>query len=229
MILAQWRAEAIVLDTLATTEVSGLIDSTNEAVRVADRATSVAETLPTELGAQREALIRDLVENEASLKALLDETRATIDSIRTVTSDANSIVVEGQTLLEATESTLGAADTVVKSVESMIARAQESGGEEDPGAEPGRPFDITEYTEALRSAESALTEVNTVLASMQTATEPDELSRRIEPVLGLSTEFVDETLGRVERLVVFAAIAFALAGIAVLAFAKLVPSRNRQS
>ena len=217
------------LDTLATTEVSGLIDSTNEAVRVADRATSVAETLPTELGAQREALIRDLVENEASLKALLDETRATIDSIRTVTSDANSIVVEGQTLLEATESTLGAADTVVKSVESMIARAQESGGEEDPGAEPGRPFDITEYTEALRSAESALTEVNTVLASMQTATEPDELSRRIEPVLGLSTEFVDETLGRVERLVVFAAIAFALAGIAVLAFAKLVPSRNRQS
>ena len=112
MILAQWRAEAIVLDTLATTEVSGLIDSTNEAVRVADRATSVAETLPTELGAQREALIRDLVENEASLKALLDETRATIDSIRTVTSDANSIVVEGQTLLEATESTLGAADTV---------------------------------------------------------------------------------------------------------------------
>ena len=174
-------------------------------------------------------MIRDLVENEASLKALLDETRATIDSIRTVTSDANSIVVEGQTLLEATESTLGAADTVVKSVESMIARAQESGGEEDPGAEPGRPFDITEYTEALRSAESALTEVNTVLASMQTATEPDELSRRIEPVLGLSTEFVDETLGRVERLVVFAAIAFALAGIAVLAFAKLVPSRNRQS
>ncbi len=230
MILAQWRAEAIVLDSLATTEVSGLIRSTNEAVRVADRATSVAETLPAELGAQREALIRDLVENEESLKALLDETRATIESIRTVTADANSIAVEGQALLEATESALGTADTVVRSVESMIATAQQGGsdGDDAGGSEesPGRPFDITEYTEALRSAEAALAEVNAALAKMETATEPDELARRLEPALGLSEGFIDDTLGRVERLVIVSAAALALAGIAIIAFAKFVPARR---
>jgi methyl-accepting chemotaxis protein len=227
MILAQWRAESIVLDALATTEVTRTLNSVNDAVAVADRATGVAERLPDQIGEQREALISDLTENEESLKALLAETRSTIESIQGVTGDANEIVTGGQELLRVTDETLKTADQVVKSVESMIATAKEGGDENPEDAEPGKPFDITEYTEAVRAAELTLKEINTVLTNLETASRPDELTRRVEPVLDLSEDFIDDTLARVERLVIVAAIALAAAGIAIVGFAKFVPSRGR--
>ena len=227
MILAQWRAEMIILDSLATTEVSATLGSVNKAVEVAERATAVAEQLPEDLGVQREALIRDLVENEASLKALLEETRATIDAVGAITTDTNAIVTDGKALLETTDSVLRTADTVVQSVESML-RAAKEGGDETPSDEPpGRPFDITEYNATLQSAEAALNEINQILANVDAVTASGELRQRVEPVIDLSEDFVDDTLARVERLVIVAAVAFAAAGIAIVGVAKFVPSRRR--
>jgi hypothetical protein len=222
LILSQWRAEAIVLETLAATEVKSVIESTAQAVDVAER-------LPAQITAEREALFDDLAENEQTLRNLLDDTTEAIDAVRAVSEETRETVAQSEALIDAAERAMQTVDQVVGSVDGVVARVAEMQADAPEPAEPGRPFDITEYTEALNAANAAIAELNSTVAELDRATEPGALAAKLDPTFTAVDAMVDSAAARLERLVIVAAVAVAAAGIAVVGFARLVPPRNRAS
>lgn len=99
---------------------------------VADSATrfaDVAERLPEVIAGEREALVRQMYE-------ALGAHRATLQPM----------LVELRGALEAGDATATSVDAAVKSIDALVARFSQTPGSVD--AESGRPFDITEYTQA---------------------------------------------------------------------------------
>ena len=102
----------------------------------AARFAAVAEALPGTISAEREALIRQLNETlttqAASLRPLLVEMRGT---------------------LEAGSAAAASVDRATRSIDALVARFAKKPGEPDTG----KPFDVTEYTQAAAEIAHAAT------------------------------------------------------------------------
>lgn len=225
MILAQWRAEALIFETLATTEVEQIIASTNRAVDAADRATTVAENLPAEVAAQTGTVLEDLAENQESIRALLEETRATIGSVDGLAGTSQGVIAESERTIQAADQLAGSVDRLLVTWKEIQAQSAERDAA-DPDAEPGPPFDITEYTEALNAATATIEETNRVLLNLQSVTEPNVLNARLMEVTQSGESFITHATARLERLALVAAAGVAGAGILIVLAFKLVPSRR---
>jgi len=230
MILAQWRAEAIIFETLATTEVEQILASTNRAVDAADRATTVAENLPAEVAAQTGSVLEDLAENQESIRALLEETRATIGSVDGLAGTSQAVIAESERTIQAADQLAASVDRLLVTWKEIQAQSAERDAAErasaDPDAEPGPPFDITEYTEALNAATATIEETNRVLLNLQSVTEPNVLNARLMEVTQSGESFITHATARLERLALVAAAGVAGAGILIVLAFRLVPSRR---
>jgi hypothetical protein len=79
------------------------------------------------------------------------------------------MLVELRQALEAADVTADSVDSVVKSIDTLMARRPPP----SPGAaaaEPGRPFDITEYTRAAEQFTRTANELRQLLATLDGAT-----------------------------------------------------------
>ncbi len=209
MILGQWRVEAVVYDALAAIEVTDALD-------VAQRLTTVAETLPDTLTEQREGLFNDLSSNEDSLHNLLTDTRATLETARGLTADATTLLGTGDTALSS-------ADELVRSVDGLASRLQQmqdaaiaADADRPAPQEPGRPFDINEYTRAIESLNAVVNDTTTLVRSLDTTTSDAALDARLEVVTG-----------RIAGLIWLTGIVAAGAALLIVLAVKLIPSRRR--
>ncbi|MEM9419078.1 MAG: hypothetical protein AAGA25_08540 [Planctomycetota bacterium] len=187
MILAQWRAEAIVYNSIANTRIS-------EALDLGERITAVAEELPDNISEQREALFNDLEENEETLQALLQQTNR-------LTENANAL--------------LTTADQITGRVENIQSTALANKTPRDPNAPPSRPFDITEYTEALAKLNKVVTDANTLLLNADTAASPEAIDDRLAVVES-----------SVRNLIFTAAAALLIVGLLLILAVKFIPRRR---
>ncbi|MEM1108164.1 MAG: hypothetical protein AAGH99_05670 [Planctomycetota bacterium] len=162
MILAQWRAEAVVYDSIANTRIS-------EAITLGDRFATVAEDLPATLTQQREGLFNDLEENRETLESLI----TTTDQF---TQNATALVE--------------AADAIAQHVVTIQATAYANAEPPDPNKPPGRPFDITEYTAALAELNEVLVDLNTLVVNTDTAASPAALEARLGVVEGSARSLI---------------------------------------
>ena len=230
MILAQWRAEALIFETLATTEVERVLESTNRAVDAADRATTLAETLPAEIATQTGTVLDDLAENQESIRALLEETRATIGSVDGLAATSTAVLSESERTVQAADQLAGSVDRLLVTWKEIQAQSAQRDAAEraaaDPDDEPGPPFNINEYTEALNAATRTIEETNRVLLNLQSVTEPNVLNDRLREVTDSGESFITHTTARLERLALVAAAGVAGAGILIVLAFKLVPSRR---
>ncbi|MEM9882344.1 MAG: hypothetical protein AAF800_05460 [Planctomycetota bacterium] len=154
MILAQWRAEAVVYDSLANTQLP-------EALALGERFAAVAEDLPATIDDQRAKFFADLEANEDTLNNLLGNSQ-------TLTAEANAL--------------LETVDTIAERVGTMQERAiaaAEKRPPPDPDAPPGRPFDITEYTAALVELQRVVADANDLLNNAESATAAEALDARL--------------------------------------------------
>jgi methyl-accepting chemotaxis protein len=205
IILAQWRAEAVVYDILAATEIDKSFD-------VIERLTTVAEALPQTLTDQREALFKDLADNEGTLHTLLTDTEQ-------ITEQATRLVAEADTAVNSTTELLAAADQIVARIENMQQRAQGAKADQpppDPDAPPARPFDITEYTEAIVALNAVVQDTNDLLQTADTATAAQAIGQRVE--------VIEDTIAKLIWLAGGVTLGVALAIILAI---KWVPSRRR--
>jgi hypothetical protein len=223
MILAQWRAEAIIFKTLATTEIGSVLESTNRAVAAADRATTVAEGLPSEIAAQTRGVFSDFAENEATIRALLDESRQAIDSAEKLAGTTRTAVADAERTFQAADQLTRTFDEMLK---TMQAFGDDDGESEQTGGDPGRPFDVTEYTEALNAATATLEEANRTLLNFQSTTDPAALQARLDSVSGSGRGLVDHAAARLERVALIVSGSLAAAGVLIVLTLKLVPGRR---
>lgn len=157
MILAQWRAEAVVYDSIANTRLP-------EALELGNRFATVAEDLPDTLNQQREALVADLNDNQETLNGLLTTTEA--------------LAAEADNLFTTVDQIMARVENI--HTNSIAAKANDP--PKDPNAPPSRPFDITEYTAALVELNQVVNDANTLLTNADSATSEAALDARLAVV-----------------------------------------------
>jgi uncharacterized protein YukE len=114
----------------------------------AERFAAVAEALPADFAREREALVRQLSE-------LLNSQAETL----------TPMLLELRAALEAGNTTAVSVDQAVRSIDALVALAK---APPPPGQPPGRPFDVTEYTQAATEISRAANELNTLLGAIGT-------------------------------------------------------------
>ena len=114
----------------------------------AERFAAVAEELPADVAREREAFMRQLSE-------LLNAQAETL----------TPMLLELRAALEAGNTTATSVDQAVRSIDALVARTK---APPLPGQPPGRPFDITEYTQAAAEITRAANELNQLLGALGT-------------------------------------------------------------
>lgn len=151
MILAQWRAEILVHQSLGDPQVAQGLD-------VARRVTAVMEGLPDTLDAQRAGFVSDLEKHGQTVSQMLDHT----DSIASHTA----------VLMEKL-------DTVLARIQTMIAAAAIANAGRSQSDVPGRPFDITEYTAAFAELDATVQNATRLLDDVEHATQDNRLAQKL--------------------------------------------------
>lgn len=162
----------------------------------AARFASVAEALPATLAAEREALIRQLNETltaqAATLRPLLVEMRSTLEA--------------GSTAAEAV-------DRATRSMDALVVRF-----EKKPGEPPGRPFDVTEYTQAAAEIARAADQLERMLGSV--GTQSPKLAAALDAGAAQGRALVDYLFVRVLWLIVILCVALL---VTLLLYRRLAP------
>lgn len=141
-------------------------------------------------------------EREAAIAQLLD-------GLQAQQAEMTALATELRAALEAGALTAGNLDAVVNSADRLLARFEPD--PDAPPAEPGRPFDITEYTAALAELNATTRELQALLAGLEGMA--PGLSARIDDLTGRTRAIVDYAFWRLVLLVgvvLAAAIAFLL-------------------
>ena len=169
----------------------------------AERFAAVAEALPDEFGKEREALIRQLSE-------LLTTQQATL----------LPMLVELRGALEAGNLTATSVDGAVRSIDALVARFKTPRG---AGTSPGRPFDITEYTQAADGITRTAVELQQLIGSIDA--QAPQLGGTLEASVAKGRSLIDYLFVRAAWL-----IALLLGGLlAVLLIYRWLAPRIRAS
>ena len=139
----------------------------------------MAEALPDEFGKEREALIRQLSE-------LLTTQQATL----------LPMLVELRGALEAGNLTATSVDGAVRSIDALVARFKTPRG---AGTSHGRPFDITEYTQAADGITRTAVELRQLIGSIDA--QAPQLSGTLAASVAKGQSLVDYFFVRVAWLI----------------------------
>jgi hypothetical protein len=161
--LIEMQAELFSDDFFATPETKSLLASVDRASLVGDASERMIQSLPAILLKQREALLAQLMQG-------FDERSGELHAL---SSDVRSTLAAGTETANALHATLETADRI---------------SARDANTAASRPFDIREYTEAVREAAAAARELNA-------------LTERTDTVLPAMRHATDESADRVERLI----------------------------
>ena len=196
------QIERVTTDLLSEPEVRGALADADRISRSTERFASVAEALPDTFARERAALINQLsdvlVVQEATMRPMLVELRQA---------------------LEAANATAGSVDSVVKSIDTLMARRPPPAAA--AGAAAGPPFDINEYTRAAEEFTTLANELRALLTA---------LDGKAPALAGTLDRTVEQGRSLVDRLALWIAALIALAIGGTLAAAltyRLVATRMK--
>jgi hypothetical protein len=124
-----------------------------EAFDVAERVSTSMEAFASAAGSLPGLVDR---EREAAIRQALDGLRAQEERAR-------ALLAEARTTLAAGTSTAASVDATIRSLDALVARLQ---APPPPGAPPSKPFDVDDYTRALRQLADSAQELQTLLAAV---------------------------------------------------------------
>lgn len=192
--LVRWQTELLALDAVQGPAMQQLVANTTAWSDAIERITRVAEQLPGQVTAEREAILRELEKQEAALTPLIEEVRRTLVASTAMSTSWNV--------------TLTTFDALMQRFGLGEDRAP------DPGATPSEPFRIGDYgrtAEQLDSAAARLTELLLTFERTLGSTNLMQLSAQMAPVVGRvqdsGKEMVDYAFGKAVQLVVIMAVA----------------------
>jgi len=158
--LLRWELEAAKDEFFATPDAATYLGDVH-------RLTGMAERLPADVAAERQAIL-----------AAVDARLAAVDS---TLANVESVIAEADALAATVGRTAESINGVVKSVDGMLHRYGEASST-SPSATPARPFDVREYTEGVKELAVALDNMNQVLKSTDALLGSAEWGRRIGEV-----------------------------------------------
>jgi hypothetical protein len=155
--LLRWQVDALQDEMLATPEVAKTLANMH-------RLTDQAEQLPKNVAAERQAIL-------AAFDDRMHRADATVTNMRAAMSEANGLV----TSLGPTSKSL---NEMLKTADALVARFDRP--DRGTATQPSRPFDIREYTEAVKELAVTAGKMNDLLGSSEDLLGSSEWDRRIQ-------------------------------------------------
>ncbi|MFN3166182.1 MAG: hypothetical protein ACE37H_03860 [Phycisphaeraceae bacterium] len=237
-LIIQWRVELMYLQTLAAPETQRLLTDV-------ERVSDTVDKLPERVAKEREAIFSAIDEREQALGKLVGDANDTVKQVRGSIADAKQVVEQvdktvqnagttvatiqdtlkqadaslekARAVLPESESALKQLDTTsatlnetVKSVDALLKQL-----EPDPDEPPGRPFDITEYTQAAQELGKTVEQLNTLVNNIDETAEPTRLDATLQRVEG-----------RASALIWQAGFVAVAVGLLLILAMKLIPRRQ---
>ena len=175
------QVDRMTSDLLYRPEVRELLADTDRVSHSAERFAGVAEDLPATVARERQAIIDQfsnvLVAQEATLRPMLVELRQA---------------------LEAGDGMAGSVDGAIKSIDTLLARFPSP----PPGAvasPPGKPFDITEYTQAAAEFTRTANELRRLLTTLNT--QAPALASTVDSTIERGRSLIDYLALRIAALI----------------------------
>lgn len=178
--LVSMEAKRLALELAVMPESVQVLKGIDRLGTAAEAAGTLATDLPALVAAERAATIEQLTDvlevREGRLQSLMAELRAA---------------------LEAGGTTSDSVRATVQSMDALVARFDRSGAPRD--GPPPRPFDVTEYAEALRELGTAAEQLQALLATADR--QAPALAQLPDRAAGRLTELVDHVYWRLVQLV----------------------------
>jgi hypothetical protein len=188
---------------LARPETRDLLRDSAKVAASVERFSQVAAALPGQISAERVALIDqlsgELVTQQQTLRPMLNDLKATLDS---------------------GSQTAQAIDATVRSLDALMARFPAKAAPAGTTAEPSRPFDIREYAAAAAEFTRTANELRGLITSVDA--QSPALASSIAAAVDRSESLIDYLFLRAAALIVLAVAA--VLGAALL-YRKLSPPR----
>ena len=157
--LLQWHVTAMKDDLLATPEVGVALSDVR-------RLTDQVERLPDDVAAERRAIL-------AAVDERMTDADHAIAGVTNALTEANKLVTSmGRTGAEL--------ESVLKTGEPLFARFD--AWQRRSADQPGRPFDVREYTEGIKQFDQALGKLNDLLQSSNELLASSDWDRRVDKV-----------------------------------------------
>lgn len=151
--LVNWQMQAVLNETLAKPEIAQTLQAADSLIRTADRISAVAEKIPAQVAAEREAVVAVLEDRNGKVSALLGEMRKTTASADEVARNTLKVAEAGERL------SLTMRDTV-RTVDAMQVRGAAS-----------KPFDIEPYVRASVELNQAVAGINSALLRLESSSQ----------------------------------------------------------
>lgn len=194
--LLRLQTELLAIRLMEQPVVNRMVEVSESSAESVERITTVTESLPDRISAERKEILQALEEQSSDLTAMMAEVKAAIGH---------------------GEGALVQANTLVPAVDHLL----EQLGAYEPADPDAPPFEISEYTEVLRELQTVLAETNQVTANIQAtldAATHEESLRRMEAVtestLARGGAWVDSILLR--GLLFIAASSVVIGGVVIL-------------
>jgi hypothetical protein len=159
--LLRWQAEGFKDDLIATPELAQSIDDVH-------RLTAQVEQLPEHVAAERKATFEAVDAPHAGLDYSLRTMKQTLTEASKVSASL------GETARSLNE--------MLRSADALMTRYEKAGEGKPAATEPSRPFDIRDYTSAVKELAVTIDRMNTLVHSSNDLLGSPEWDRRIAEV-----------------------------------------------
>jgi hypothetical protein len=197
--LVSMEAQRLAFEMAVAPESQSLLDSVGRIGTAAQTTSVLAADLPRLLAAEREATIDQLT-------GILDERQGQLQAL----------VAELRTALEAGGVTSDSVRETIAALDALMARFERPAPRE--GAPPSRPFDVTEYTEALRQLGATATQLQVLLA--QADSKAPAITQLSDRAADRMATVVDRVYWRLVQLVLVLVVAVVIGALAYRAIAR---------
>ncbi len=205
-ILLQYQAELLTLKLLRAPEVQGVLGDSERVSKAAASLAQTAAALPEAVRKEREAAVQQISSELASQRQGL------LADLESAEAPSRKILGEARATLEAGTQMSNALQAAITTLNNFLARFDEkaapAGAQPAPTAEPGKPFDVSDYGEAATRLGTAAREIDGLLQSL------DARLPEVQRVL-------DETAARGERTIDHASLRALEVGLALVVAAAL--------
>ena len=164
--LLRWQIESTSLNTAAIPEVQQLVTNTTQIATSVERFAALAEKLPGQLSAERDAIVKDLQSQEKELTPLVDQVRQTLAAGTRMSTSLNTTITTFDGLMKR----FGIGET-------------NTAGPPDTNSQPFQILDYAQTATHMESMARQLTELVQALDQTLGDTNLARLSAQVAPVV----------------------------------------------
>ncbi|MEM9345982.1 MAG: hypothetical protein AAGB26_05125 [Planctomycetota bacterium] len=239
--IVQWRVELTYLQTLAAPETMRILDDVqriSETIEnlpkdIAKEREAILRTIEDQEGALNQLIkksetivdgVKEVAQeaNEivSGVEKIVAKSDATIGNINQTIQQADKSIANAKAILPETESALtqleSTSDSLGQTISVLDGFTRQFESEEGEEKEPGRPFDIREYTEAAAQAAQTAAELNALVTNLDQSVQPERLEKTL-----------DTFEAQISSLIWQAAFALLAVGLVLILAGKLILRRAK--